>query len=76
MVFPHRACGCAAGAAPIPVYRWDLTKRLKPGDARRLKDKVAAGRSPAAHAKLPRSDSHGACLAGPRALRRYDWLPL
>src|SRR5216684_6766340 len=22
MVFPHRACGVAAGAAPIPVYGW------------------------------------------------------
>src|SRR5438067_10151300 len=25
MVFPHRACGCAAGAAPIPVYGSDCS---------------------------------------------------
>ena len=48
MVFPHRACGCAAGAAPIPVYRWDLIKRLKPSDAWSMKDKVATGPSPVA----------------------------
>src|SRR6266699_5670102 len=24
MVFPHRTCGFAAGAAPIPVYGWDF----------------------------------------------------
>src|SRR5882762_3291569 len=24
MVFPHRECGCAAVAAPIPVYAWDF----------------------------------------------------
>ena len=24
MVFPHRACGSAAGAALFPVYRWGL----------------------------------------------------
>jgi len=48
MVFPHRACGCAAGAAPIPVYRWDLTKKLKPSDAWSKEDKVATGPSPVA----------------------------
>jgi hypothetical protein len=48
MVFPHRACGCAAGAAPIPEYGWDLTEGLKPNDARRLVDKAAAGHSPVA----------------------------
>src|SRR5258706_15554657 len=30
--FPHRTCGCAAGAAPLPVYRWDL---IKEAEARR-----------------------------------------
>jgi hypothetical protein len=29
MVFPHRECGFAAVAAPIPVYRWVLIKKLK-----------------------------------------------
>jgi hypothetical protein len=48
MVFPHRECGCAAVAAPIPVYRWDLIKSLKPGNARRVRDKVATGQSPVA----------------------------
>jgi hypothetical protein len=52
MVFPHRACGWAEGAAPIPVYRWDLIKRLKPGDAWSLNDKVATGRSPVASTTL------------------------
>jgi hypothetical protein len=36
MVFPHRTYGFAAGAAPIPVYGWDLTNSLKPNDAWRL----------------------------------------
>jgi hypothetical protein len=48
MVFPHRECGCAAVAAPIPVYGWDLTKNLKPNDARRPGDKVTTGPSPVA----------------------------
>src|SRR5258705_9923253 len=31
MVFPHRACGFAAGAAPIPVYGWDFfTEKVSP----------------------------------------------
>ena len=33
--------------APIPVYGWNLTKHLKPGNAACLKDKVAAGLNPA-----------------------------
>src|SRR5690348_5257449 len=35
MVFPHRACGFAAGAAPIPVYGWDRLSSLplKPSGA-------------------------------------------
>jgi hypothetical protein len=52
MVFPHRACGFAAGAAPIPVYGSDLTKSPKPNHARRLEDKIATGRSPVAPATL------------------------
>src|SRR5258708_10541191 len=32
----HRECGFAAVAVPIPVYRWDLIKKLKPGNAWRL----------------------------------------
>ena len=52
MVFPHRECGSAAGAAPIPVYRWDLTKSLKPNNAGDEGDKVATGRSPVALATL------------------------
>ena len=52
MVFPHRACGFAAGATPIPVCRWDLIKSLKPNDAVRRRDKVAAGGTPAAPAVL------------------------
>ena len=31
MVFPHRECSSAAVATPIPVYGWDLNKKLKPG---------------------------------------------
>ena len=34
MVFPHCPVGFADGAAPIPVYRWDLIKSLKPNNAR------------------------------------------
>src|SRR5258706_6891175 len=48
MVSPHRTCGCAAGAAPIPVYRWDLTKSLKPIHAvrpkRQSRDRAKPGR--------------------------------
>jgi hypothetical protein len=40
----------AAGSALLPVYRWDLTESLKPGRAEWVRDKVAAGQSPAAHA--------------------------
>jgi len=54
MVFPHRECGCAAGAAPIPVYGWDLIMDLKPNHARRLGDKVATGQSPVALAARDR----------------------
>ena len=61
MVFPARQARagwtteCIArrlrrGAAPIPVYRWDLNKYLKPHNAWRLRDKVATGRSPVAPA--------------------------
>ena len=46
----HRECGFAAVAAPIPVYRWDLSKSLKPSDAGRLRDKVTTERSPVARA--------------------------
>jgi len=52
MVFPHRACGFAAGAAPIPVYRWDLTNNLKPATHGGKRDKVATGLSPVALAAL------------------------
>jgi hypothetical protein len=52
MVLPHRACGCAAGAAPIPVYGWDLIKSLKRSHAEWVRDKVAAGLSPSAYATL------------------------
>ena len=52
MVFSHRPVGFADGAALFPVYRWDLIKSLKPSNARRLQDKVAAGLNPAAHATL------------------------
>ena len=52
MVLPHRACGYAAGAAPIPVCGWDLIKWLKPGDAGRGEDKGATGRSPVSQAAL------------------------
>ena len=52
MVFPHRACGFAAGAAPIPVCGWDLIKNLKHNDAGRPADKVATGQSPVALAAL------------------------
>jgi hypothetical protein len=55
MVFPHRPCGIAAGAAPIPEYRWDLIKKLKPGDARGVDNKVATGQSPVTPATLVRS---------------------
>jgi hypothetical protein len=54
MVFPHRACGFAAGAAPIPEYRWDLTKNLKPATPGGKPDKVATGLSPLAAATLER----------------------
>ena len=43
MVFPHRECGFAAVAAPIPVYRWDLIKSLKPRNARRQETKSRLG---------------------------------
>jgi hypothetical protein len=52
MVFSHRPGGFADGAALSPVYRWDFIKSLKPGNARRLENKVAAGLNPAAHAEL------------------------
>jgi hypothetical protein len=41
MVLPYRPVGFADGAAPIPVYGWDLTKSLKSNYARRQADKVA-----------------------------------
>ena len=49
MVFPSSP-GASRVAAPIPVYRWDLTKKLKPTDAWSRKDKVATGQSPVAQA--------------------------
>ena len=52
MVFPHRACGFAAGAAPIPVYRWDFIESLKPRQRWRQRNKDAAGGTPAAPAAL------------------------
>jgi hypothetical protein len=52
MVFPPRECRFAAVAAPIPVYRWDLIKSLKPNKARRHEDKVATGQSPVAPTTL------------------------
>ena len=52
MVLPHRPVGFADGAAPIPAYGWDLIKSLEPGNAGRVRDKVAAGLTPAAHAAL------------------------
>jgi hypothetical protein len=57
MVFPHRECGFAAVAAPIPVYRWVLIENLKPSNARRQGDKVAAGLNPAALATLANAES-------------------
>src|SRR5258708_19714306 len=54
MVFPHRACGIAAGAAPIPVYGWELITGLKPHNAGRLGDQVATGHSPVANTTLAR----------------------
>jgi len=48
----HRECGCAAVAAPIPVYGWVLIKNLKPSNAKELRNKVAAGLNPAAPAAL------------------------
>jgi hypothetical protein len=53
MVPSHRACGCAAGAALFPVYRWDLFKKSLslPGLAGE-KDKVMAGGTPANPAGL------------------------
>jgi hypothetical protein len=59
MVLPHRQAGFARVPAPIPVYRWDFTKSLKPDHAGRVGDKVAAGTSPAAHAALVESEIHG-----------------
>jgi hypothetical protein len=44
--------GASRVAALFPVYRWDLIESLKPNDTRRLEDKVATGRSPAAPATL------------------------
>ena len=63
MVLPHRTCGFAAGAAPIPVYGWDLIRGLKPNHARRVRGKVAAGSSPAAHAMLVRPEGLKALAA-------------
>jgi hypothetical protein len=65
MVFPHRACGFAAGAAPIPVYRWDFIKSLKPDNARRPRDKVATGQSPVAQATV--------ALRNPRSAESTWW---
>jgi len=48
-------CGFAAEAALFPVYRWDLTKRLKPNDARSVKNRVATGHSPVAQAAPSRA---------------------
>jgi hypothetical protein len=77
MVFPHRQAGFAPVPAPIPVYRWDFIKSLKPGHAGCVWDKVAAGGSPAAHAA---SEEAMALVASGRKkahyVRGYDWLPL
>ena len=63
MVFPHRPVSFADQAAPIPVYGWDLIKGLKPNHARRVRDKVAAGSRPAAHAMLVRPEGLKALAA-------------
>jgi hypothetical protein len=52
MVFPHRACGFAAGAAPIPVYGWDFSSDHSGQCLGVSEDKVAAGVNPAAKATL------------------------
>src|SRR6202165_5446315 len=41
MVLPHRECGSAAVAAPIPAYRWACFEGLKVYSTRRPRDKVA-----------------------------------
>jgi hypothetical protein len=53
MVFPHRECGFAAVAAPIPVYGSDCFKGLQ--TLRRMAvdgNKVMAGGTPANPATL------------------------
>ena len=53
MVFPHRACGVAAGAALFPVYRWALFETsLSSPRLVALEDKVTAGGTPADPATL------------------------
>ena len=76
MVLPHRPVGFADGAAPIPVYGWDLIKSLKPNHAGRVRDKVAAGLNPAAQATPERLEIRGTRQVGTPTLRGYDWLPL
>jgi hypothetical protein len=52
MVFPHRECGFAAVAAPIPVYGWDFSRELLQAASGRQWDKVEAGLNPASPAAL------------------------
>jgi hypothetical protein len=52
MVFPHRVCGFAADAAPIPVYGSDFSKSYSRLCLAVFRDKVAAGGTPAALATL------------------------
>jgi hypothetical protein len=65
MVLPHRlprdhdaGTPKGVGAAPIPVYGWDLIENLKPSNARNLEDKVATGRSLVAPATLAVISGH------------------
>ena len=48
----HGAGTPKGGAAPIPVYGWDLTKNLKCNHTWKLEVKVATGQSPVAPATL------------------------
>ena len=52
MVFPHRACGFAAGAAPIPEYGLDFFQLPLDATTGRHIGMVAAGLNPAANATL------------------------
>src|SRR5947207_1464213 len=66
MVFPHRACGCAGGAAPIPLYGSDFSEVAVEATICRRSYIVAAGVNPAARTTLGRLVKGGKKEKSPR----------